>query len=162
MTTKSAYAMGWIYGRLSLALDTPATQGVWKTLRMDEACGRPYTGFAIIHRKARDAGVITDEIAEQIGRVASEVPPDDSQDGVEKVMSLPLQGSYQLGYYKGQSGAAYPVSDTALTEKRKAKKLTQAQLAEMVGVDQSYISRIEQGMLKPDKELLDKINKVLE
>ena len=48
-----------------------------------------------------------------------------------------------------------------LKEVRKAKKLTQEQLAEYVGVDTSSISNIENGRYFPSSENMDNIFKVL-
>jgi transcriptional regulator with XRE-family HTH domain len=47
---------------------------------------------------------------------------------------------------------------------RKAQKLTQAQLAEAVGVDESYISKIEKGRLSytPSEETLRLMAQILE
>nr|DAU52925.1 MAG TPA: helix-turn-helix domain protein [Caudoviricetes sp.] len=49
-----------------------------------------------------------------------------------------------------------------LKELRTSKNLTQAQLAEMVGLDVMSISRIESGARFPQKENICKLSKVLE
>lgn len=48
-----------------------------------------------------------------------------------------------------------------LKEIRKAKKLTQEQLAEYIGVDTSSVSNIENGRYFPSSENMDNILKVL-
>ncbi|MBI5428233.1 MAG: helix-turn-helix transcriptional regulator [Nitrospinae bacterium] len=45
---------------------------------------------------------------------------------------------------------------------RKARKLSQAQLAEMVGIDPKYLSRIEVGRVYPSLKTLVKIGEALE
>lgn len=49
-----------------------------------------------------------------------------------------------------------------LQEIRKSKNLTQAQLAEMVGIDVMSISRIESGARFPQKENIEKLAVALE
>lgn len=44
---------------------------------------------------------------------------------------------------------------------RKAKDLTQAQLAEKIEVTQAYLGHIEQGIKSPSLETLEKIAKIL-
>ena len=41
---------------------------------------------------------------------------------------------------------------------RKRKGLTQAQLAELVGVDQALVSRWESGRVKPNAESMEKLS----
>lgn len=45
---------------------------------------------------------------------------------------------------------------------REAHDYSQSKLAELVGVDQPVISRIEAGILKPNKDLLERISKVFQ
>ena len=51
---------------------------------------------------------------------------------------------------------------TTVSEKRKAKKLTQAQLAEQTGINRSMIGRIENGEYMPSIEQLEQLGEVLE
>lgn len=44
---------------------------------------------------------------------------------------------------------------------RKAKSLTQAQLAEKIEVTQAYLGHVEQGIKSPSLETLEKISKAL-
>lgn len=48
-----------------------------------------------------------------------------------------------------------------IQEYRVAAKLTQAQLAELIGVSQKHISRLERGMHSPHFDMIIKIAKVL-
>lgn len=45
---------------------------------------------------------------------------------------------------------------------RLSKKLTQAELAEMAGLKQSYVARLESGTANPTLESLNKVGKVLD
>lgn len=49
-----------------------------------------------------------------------------------------------------------------VTLMRKAKKLSQSQLAQMVGITQPFMSEIEKGRKKPSIEVLEKLCHVLE
>lgn len=51
--------------------------------------------------------------------------------------------------------------DNRLKELRKAKKLTQEQLADMVGISQAYISDIEKGKKDIDFSLAERFAKAL-
>lgn len=48
-----------------------------------------------------------------------------------------------------------------LSEWRSRQGLTQAELAEKVGVDQSYLSRLERGQRRPSARLFARLCKVL-
>ncbi|HHT22714.1 MAG TPA: helix-turn-helix transcriptional regulator [Bacteroidales bacterium] len=48
-----------------------------------------------------------------------------------------------------------------ISEARKAEKLTQAELAERVGMNKTYISRIEKGLIEPGISTFNKIIEAL-
>lgn len=51
---------------------------------------------------------------------------------------------------------------TKIRELRKAKKLTQEQLAEMIGIDDKHLSRIENGYHSPKYNIMQKLARVLD
>ena len=81
--------------------------------------------------------------------------------GSEKCQPLEIQGSWQLGYFAGRAkrplaGEAFDISSA-----RRAKKLTQAQLADQMGVDQALVSRWESGKVSPNKDNLSRLKEIL-
>ena len=53
------------------------------------------------------------------------------------------------------------VNTKLMRELRKEKELTQGELADKVGIGQSFISKIEKGHLEPSLQTLGRIAKVL-
>ncbi len=51
-----------------------------------------------------------------------------------------------------------PVTDHLMTQIRKSRKLSLAQVAEVVGTDQANLSRIEKGEQNPKRELARKLH----
>jgi len=70
-------------------------------------------------------------------------------------LPLELQGVWLTAYTVG-------VDKTKITTKRKAKGLSQVQLAEKVEVTQKDISRWEQGRVKPNTDTLMKLANALD
>lgn len=167
MTARESYVYGWVYGRLEQAIaDSGNTYDV-SGEKFGQACMRPHHEFARIHSAAIQCHALTGEVQAAIGAALDEVYIIDGEisSGPEPVQSLDLQGCWQLGYYKSQSGAPLPppkpdTFDIGL--RRKIKNLTQSQLAEQIGVDQSIISRWEQGNANPSPENLAKLHEILD
>lgn len=78
-----------------------------------------------------------------------------------QLKSHPHQASWQLGYYAGLYKRPIPSQSFDIGAARKAKKMTQTQLAELMGVDQAHISRWERGEIKPAPENLAALKKIL-
>lgn len=163
MTNREAYAMGWVYGYLYTLMGYPDElkkfpDGFDRDGTKFEAAGfNPFEGFALIHQEAMQRGVITAEATRVISEALYDVQP--VEDGYRA--PLPLVGSWQLGYYLALSGKPLPSGAPDIAALRKAKGLTQAQLAEMVGCDQAIISRWEHKQSTPSQEVQDKIMAVL-
>jgi putative transcriptional regulator len=49
-----------------------------------------------------------------------------------------------------------------VTKWRQAKRVSKAQLARRVGVDRSYVTKLEQGKMQPSGEMMFRIAKYLE
>ena len=144
MTAREAFVFGWMFGLLRRA-DGPNSK-----LGGDfvAACTRP--------RKGLLAGEIDLQIMDAMAEIHS--CPDERP---EPVQPLELQSEWQRGYYCALSGAPLPPETFDIAAARRAKKLTQAQLADLLGVGQDQISRWESGKVKPTKSSLDRIKEVL-
>lgn len=153
MTTREAYVFGWVFGRLQQDDDSGDT-----TL----AAMRPYSANAKAISAAHRAGILKGEVDREIGAALCQIDDLEApmQGGSEKVQPLENQGAWQLGYYAGRAGKPLP-EEFDIAAARKRKGLTQAQLAELVGVDQALVSRWESGRVKPNPESMQKLREVL-
>lgn len=158
MTSREAYVFGWVFGRLN----AEASQNALGPDPCD-ACKRPYSASAQIISEAHIKGILRGNLDTQVGEALSEITSIEPEmdGGSERVQPLEIQGSWQLGYYAGKgkhplSSAKYDISSA-----RKAAGLTQAQLADAMGVDQAVISRWESGKISPNKENLKKLKEIL-
>lgn len=158
MTNREAYVFGWVFGRLS-AETFPEEIGGDVAL----AAPRPYTANARIISDAHRIGILNGDLDRQIGEALCEIdsidPPMDG--GSEKYQPLEIQGSWQLGYYAGRGKLPLAQETFDISAARKSKKLTQAQLADQIGVDQALVSRWESGKVSPNKENLAKLKEIL-
>lgn len=67
-----------------------------------------------------------------------------------------------MGYYWGLGGKPLARESFDIAAARKAKGLTQAQLADRMGLVQGVISRWETGKVSPNKETLAKLKEILQ
>ena len=150
MTTREAYIFGWVYGRLSPEGKTAL------------AAMRPYSSSAQAISNAHRSGILKGALDKEIGGALCQIDDVEApmQGGSEKVQPLENQGAWQLGYYAGRAGKPLP-EEFDIAAARKKKCLTQAQLAELVGVDQALVSRWESGRVKPSPENIQKLKEVL-
>lgn len=156
MTSREAFVFGWMFGLLRRADGTNSKLGG----DFVAACTRPYTGSAKIIAEANRKGLLTEDIDRKIMEAMSEIHscPDEHP---EPVQPLELQSEWQRGYYCALSGASLPPDAYDIAAARRVKKLTQAQLAEKLGVGQDQVSRWESGKIKPSKESMAKIKEIL-
>lgn len=158
MTNREAYVFGWVFGRLNAAVYPREIGGDFAL-----AAQRPYTASARVISDAQRLGILKGDLDRQVGEALCEItsiePPMDG--GAEKFQPLEIQGAWQLGYYAGKG--EHPLTGEAfdIAAARKAKKLTQAQLADAMGVDQAVISRWESGKVSPNAENLAKLKELL-
>lgn len=156
MTAREAFVFGWMFGLLRRADGTNSKLGG----DFVAACTRPYSGSAKIIREAIGKGLLTGELEQQIMEAMSEIVTYPDEFPVPP-QPLELQSEWQRGYYCAMSGAPLPPETFDIAAARRAKKLTQEQLAEKLGVGQDQISRWESGKIKPNKANLAKIKEVL-
>ena len=158
MTNREAYVFGWVYGRICAeSKNQPSPNNI------AFASARPYYGNAQIITAAHRDRVITPELDAQLAEALSEIDSVEipMQGGSEKVQPLELQGTWHLGYYAGMSKRPLAAEAFDIEAARRAKGMTQKQLAAALGVDQPTISRWESGRISPNKNSLSKIKEVL-
>lgn len=159
MTKREAYVFGWVYGRLAAALGDDYDRTGFK---FGEAAMRPLSGFALIHHAAMERHLINDDLERQIANALDEVEIDNvSDESPEPVLPLELQGSWDLGYYRGLRNSALPINGFSIEDSRKKAGLSQKELAEKLNVNQALISRWERGITRPSDAQLEKIKAVL-
>ena len=158
MTNREAYVFGWVFGRL-YAEAFPEEIGGDIAL----AAPSPYAANARIISDAHRIGILKGGLDKQVGEALCEItsidPPMDGR--VEKYQPLEIQGSWQIGYFVGRGKRSLPQETFDISAARRAKKLTQAQLAEQMGVDQALVSRWESGKVSPNKDNLSKLKEIL-
>ena len=158
MTNREAYVFGWVFGRLSIEAFPEEIGG-----DVALAAARPYTANARIISDAHRLGLLTGDLDRQVGEALCEITSIDPpmEGGSEKYQPLEIQGSWQLGYFAGKGKRPLAEEKLDIAAARKAKKLTQDQLAEQMGVDQALISRWESGKVSPNKDNLAKLKEIL-
>ena len=158
MTNREAYVFGWVFGRLSAEVFPKDIGG-----DIALAAPRPYTANARIISDAHRAGILKGDLERQIGEALFEITDVDApmKGSSEKYQPLEIQGSWQLGYFVGKGKRPLPPAKFDISSARKAKDMTQGQLAEAIGVDQAMISRWESGKVRPNEENEKKLKEVL-
>ena len=163
MKENIAYIYGRCYGLQSM-LAGPKYDPTAK--KIQDAVQRPLSGFATINSYLIVNGKMTEEATMRIAELMSEVEDIDLDPGEpEQILPLEQQSSWWLGYYHEQ-GRQNKSADNEKTygdtvaERRKAKGMSQAELAEKVGTQQSTISKIEKGQMVPG-DWREKIEKAL-
>lgn len=158
MTNREAYVFGWVFGRLNAEAYKTDLGG-----SVEFAAPRPYAANAKVIADAHRRRLLTGDLERQIGEALCEItsiePP--MKGGSEKCQPLEIQGSWQLGYYAGRAKSPLPPAALDIAAARKAKGMTQAQLAEQMGVDQALVSRWEAGKVQPNHENMAKLRSIL-
>lgn len=158
MTNHEAYVFGWVFGRI-------CTEAPNKNIGIDvsTAALRPYSASAIAISNANRLNILKGDLDRQVCEALCEIdsidPP--TENGLEIAQPIDIQGSWQIGYYAGRSKRPLQTAKFNISASRKAKKMTQAQLAEQMGVDQPVISRWESGKTNPTDENLKKLKEIL-
>ena len=157
MTNREAYVFGWVFGRLN----AEAKEDIGGDVAL--APQRPYAASAKVISDAHRLGLLKGNLDRQVGEALCEItsidPPMDG--GSEKYQPLEIQASWQLGYFAGHAKKPLAEESFDISAARRAKKLTQAQLAEQMGVDQALVSRWESGKVSPNKDNLAKLKEIL-
>lgn len=157
MTSRESYIFGWVFGRINAESPKSPVGG-----DVALAAQRPYSALAKVMQQGFARGLMSN-IEPEIGRALCEIDNIDYQTsgGSETVQPLDIQASWQLGYYAGLYKRTLPSQSFDISAARKAKKLTQKQLADLMGVDQAHVSRWERGEIRPTPENLTALKKIL-
>lgn len=159
MTSHEAYLFGWVFGRLNAEL-YPENKEIGGDVVL--AAQRPYSASAKVIRDAHALGILKGDLNLQIGEALCEITNVDApmQGGSEKVQPLEIQGSWQLGYFTGLGKK--PLSGAFdIAAARHAKKMTQTELANLIGVDQALVSKWETGKVYPNEKNMAKLKEAL-
>lgn len=155
INSRNAYLLGYVWGTIDKALgDTYDKTGE----KFESACKDAYMAVFEINEAAFEAHALTEPIKDIIGDCFWEI-------GVEQLHDrAPLDAErtamWQLGVYHARAGR--PITPKwNIADARKEKGMTQAQLAEAVGVDQAVISKWESGKVKPNEESMKKLREAL-
>ena len=153
MTNADAYTIGWVYGLIVQATGSEPDQN---------AAQKPYTSLGRLMVSHAAPGMVSDELSMQIGAALAsienmEIPAAGSE---EPVQSQDIKSPWNLGYFAGIGGR--PLDNWFDIEAaRRKKKLTQAKLADMMGVDQGMVSRWESGKVTPNAENMRRLREIL-
>ena len=158
MTNREAYVFGWVFGRLNAAA-APNSIGGDVAL----APQRPFSASAKVVSDAQRLGILKGNLNDQVGEALSELDiiEPEMDGGSERCQPLGIQGSWLLGYFAGHAKKPLAEESFDISVARRAKKLTQAQLADQMGVDQALVSRWESGKVSPNKDNLAKLKEIL-
>lgn len=154
MTHREAYVFGWVYGTIDAAITAKTGRGIPGN---PDPSARPLSSSTLAIQAGVREGVMGG-LDRQIAAAYAEITYlDDARP--EPVQPLDVQGSWQIGYYHAKAGKPLgaPADPINIESRRRAKKLSQAQLAEIVGVTQAQISRWEKGQAQPTEENLKKL-----
>ena len=155
MTYREAYIFGWVYG----TIDTEVYRKTNRNLNIASPQLRPLNACTLAIQRLQTLKLLSPEIDQTIMEAYSQISYVDDK---EQVISLELQGGWQLGYYQARAGKPLDIPDKLdIAGLRRKLKLTQAQLAEKVGVTQGQVSNWERDNDQPSEENMRKLREVL-
>lgn len=142
-------ALGWAYGRLAAIAPELATPG-----RYSNALNLPLIGWGELNNAVMKSHGVPADLQDEMSAALVGVGTANLQANAEG------QTAFALAYYRGLAGEPLDAPfDVAAARKRKG--LTQQQLADALGVDQSRIAKWESGVCKPRPATLAKIKALL-
>lgn len=153
MTNAEAFAVGWVYGRIVQATGAEPDPN---------AARQPYTYLGRLMVSHAAPGMVSSDLSAQIGAALASIDTMDIPIGgeTEAVQPSEIQSAWSLGYFSGFGGRPLD-QGFDIAAARKKKKLTQAKLAEMMGVDQGLVSRWESGKVTPNAENMRCLREIL-
>ena len=114
---------------------------------------RPLRTYTMAILRLQQNRKSTSRIEKILSELSDQINVEDWEGIFDTPVSVDLKGAFYFGYYRG-------VEKTKLAAMRKAKDMTQSQVAEKVGTTQKDISRWEQGKIQPGAENLKKLANV--
>lgn len=146
MSKSPSYNLGRVYGLIAARYPQQLQH------QASKYCMRPLDGLGLaMSILARDKALFA-ELNDDIAGLVDDIPPD-----YPSITSLKEQGDWWIGYYT----ASQRTSGWDIAEARKAKGMTQEELAEAIGATRPEVVRWERGIVKPRAETLAKIKSVL-
>lgn len=159
MTNRESYILGWVYGQIERNMPDNYDHSAFK---FASAMEHPLSGFAQIMADAIREKRYTDALNQKIRDAMVEVEIDNMPNETpEPVQPLELQGSWDIGYHKGKSGAPLPPAPFSIAAARERANMSQEELGNALGVSQSIVSRWERGDAVPSAEMMTKIKAIL-
>ncbi len=161
MTNRDAYIFGWVFGRTKAEIEKAGGHvnddlGICAS-NPNRASGK------ILHRASNMRLLhLGSKFDEDIGKALCQL--EEIPDPDEGLQPIDVRNSWTLGYYKGIYCEPLPAAEKKpfdIETRRREKKLSQAQLAELVGVTQAQVSRWEKGQAQPGEENRKKLMEVL-
>lgn len=152
MKSDQIYTLGWVYGLVTKAV--PEAEG-----NLQLAAMRPFSSMAQaifkmhLHKVSKDVDLKVMEALAGVDFI-------DIVGGGEPVQPIEMQGEWQRGFYAARAGKKLDGSyDIAAA--RKTAGITQAELAEKLGVTQAFISAVEGGSKKAPSEMIQRIKEII-
>ena len=155
MTSRESYIMGWVCGIIQKARDDSEP--------VNFQSEQPYLALEKSLSLAAEAGLFDGELKQKVGEALGEIRnyEPETENGAEKAPTPELQGSWKIGYMVGLSGGDLPKDEFDIAAARKQKKITQTQLAALMGVDRALVSRWESGKVRPNDKNFKKLKELL-
>ena len=153
MTKEQIYALGWVYGTITGAV--PETEGDFQLAAM-----RPFTALAQAISKMHILRKSSKQLDRKIGEGLALVTEMPDITDTEPVQPLEMQSEWQRGYYAARAGRLLDGSYDIAGRRRRAG-MTQAQLAEALGVTQAFVSSMESGAKNVPEDMEQKIRNIL-
>ena len=154
MTHATIFVYGYIFGLIKQTAPDVLTAKDFERCAM-----YPTTETARIISKAHTLRKVTPDLDRKLAAAFSQITELD-EEAAHRVQPIELQGSWQRGYYAAMAGN--PLNSWVdISAARKAKGMSQSQLAEALGVTQAYISAVENGTRNATTEMTAKAKEIL-
>lgn len=157
LNSRNAYLLGYAWGTIDKAMGGAYDKSGEK---FDSARQDAYMAFFEINEAAFEAHVLTEPIKDIIGDCFWEIGMEQLAD--REPLDAERIAMWQLGVYHARSGKPLAAAEFDISTSRKARKMTQQQLADAMGVDQALVSRWESGKVSPNKDNLAKLKEILQ
>lgn len=147
----------YILGRLfRILMDAARPKGA-NASELENASHNPMAGIGYAYNLVMKLHKLTPDTEKKVSALLEQIEVEEVD--FKQSPSLEMQGNFMAGYQLGGRGL---LEKSGIAELRKAAKLTQAQLAEKIGVTQKDISRWENGVVRPSVQSLKQIAEALE
>lgn len=156
LNSRNAYLLGYVWGTIDKALGGTYDKTGEK---FANASKDAFAAIFDINEAAFNSNVLSESVKDIIGDCFWEIGSEQLYD--REPLDAERTTMWQLGVYHGRKGKPLTLGKCDIATARKVKKMTQAQLAEAMGVDQAVISRWESGKVTPNAENMKKLKGIL-